>query len=300
MMMERNKRQSRSLATSSCIIDQKNPNSNQQEGIYLLFNIMSPGTIIGSQVQIGSLCFGVLIITHGGGGQPVHNQHCPFLTFQLIFPCQGLRRHPRLAYNYFTFWGLCKLKGILAWIRQPNANNPHLGETVHCYPSKHKHLLVTHSKQKWPMRDESAALSARAGSTLLSDSFFLSLTYCTLPESHHSTSFGENLTGMGRDIAFKTCVTQPDTQTRRGPHYYDHNTSCGTATKWYSATHSWQKKSTGPRDDSEQGGCAGARRGVFVLTCSGSHSSGAFTVVSEHTSPKHNAKSTHERWGFLI
>ena len=49
---------------------------------------------------------------------------------------------------------LCRLKGILALIRQPNANNPHLGETVHCSPSQHKLLLVTHSKQTRPVRDE--------------------------------------------------------------------------------------------------------------------------------------------------
>lgn len=73
-----------------------------------------------------------------------------------MFSFQGIRRQPSLGRSYFTLGVLCKRKGTLARIRQPNANNPHLGETVHSYPSKHKHLLLTHSKQTWPMRPETS------------------------------------------------------------------------------------------------------------------------------------------------
>lgn len=109
-------------------------------------------------------------------GRRVCSKYCPFMAFQLIFSFQSMGRQPSLGCSYFTFWGLCKLKGILAQILQPNANTPHLGETVHCYPSKHKHLLVTHSKQKWPMRDARSAINARKESTLLSKSHFLIIT----------------------------------------------------------------------------------------------------------------------------
>lgn len=114
-----------------------------------------------------------------------------YRELQLIFSSQVIKRQPGLGYSYFTLGVLCKLKGILARIRQPNANNPHLGETVHCYPSKHKLLLVTHSKQKWPVRDERPALDASKASMLLSKSHSLSSPTSWAWPGHCCTPYGK-------------------------------------------------------------------------------------------------------------
>lgn len=133
---------------------------------------------------------------HTWEAEPVQNRYWPFMACKSVFLFQVIRRQPGLGCSYFTLWVLCKLSGILARIGQPTANNPHLGETVHCYPSKHKHLLVTHSKQKWPMRDKRPALDARKGTMLLSKSHSLlsptELHTATKPLQHFSR---ENITG---------------------------------------------------------------------------------------------------------
>lgn len=144
MTMERNyESQMRPFDSSFCLIvltKKKKKNNHSRPTITHTIKVFV------SNVQLRSLYFGFLIITH------VQNRESPFMAFQLTFSLQGIRRQPAFGCSYFTLGVLCKLKGILARIRQPNANNPHLGETVHSYPSKHKHLLLTHSKQTWPMR----------------------------------------------------------------------------------------------------------------------------------------------------
>lgn len=163
------------------------------------------------------------------GTEAVQNRYWPFTAFQLIFSFRVIRRQPSLGYSYFIIWVLCKLKSILARIRQPNANNPHLEEIVQCYPSKHKHLLVTHSKQRWPMSVQRPALHARKGSLPLSKSHSsLSSTYCTLPESHHWTSYGKMSPAW--TIKFQNFYNQNLTHR----HANDDITFSGNATKWHS------------------------------------------------------------------
>lgn len=128
---------------------------------------------------------------HSWEAETIQNRYCQFTMFQFIFSYQVIRTQPNLGCSYFIFGVLCKLKGMLAWIRQPNANNPHLEETVLCYPSKHKHPLVTHSKQKWPMRPETSPGRQKRKHAAFKISFFrIKLIYCALPESHNWTLYG--------------------------------------------------------------------------------------------------------------
>lgn len=113
--------------------------------------------------------------------------YCPLRVFQLAFSFRVIRHSPALVIA-ILLWVLCKLKGTLARIGQPSANNPHLGETVRCYPSKHERLLVTHSKQKWPTRRETSPRCQKRGPAAFRTSL---LTITDLPESPGRASCGK-------------------------------------------------------------------------------------------------------------
>lgn len=107
-----------------------------------------------------------------GKWQPIPNS----VQLLFIFPFQSISKGLQLPHSYFSGGGLYHFKGTLAQMRRPDANKPHLGETVRCSPSKHKHQLVTHSKQRWSMRDDRPTLHTGGGSQLLSKSHFLIVT----------------------------------------------------------------------------------------------------------------------------
>lgn len=99
-------------------------------------------------------------------------QICPLTALQFIVSFQVTRDCPaRVVATLLRL--LCKLKGTLAWTGQPSANNPRLGETAPCSPGKHKHLLVTHSNQKWPTRRETSPQRQKRKQAALQLSFFL-------------------------------------------------------------------------------------------------------------------------------
>lgn len=99
-------------------------------------------------------------------------QICPLTALQFIVSFQVTRDSPaRVVATLLRL--LCKLKGTLAWTGQPSANNPRLGETAPCSPGKHKHLLVTHSNQKWPTRRETSPQRQKRKQAALQLSFFL-------------------------------------------------------------------------------------------------------------------------------
>lgn len=109
---------------------------------------------------------------HSWEADTVQHRSCPLTVLQFIFSFQVTRGSP--AWVVATLLRLlCKLKGTLAWTGQPSANNPRLGETAPCSPGKHKHLLVTHSNQKWPTRRETSPQRQKRKQAALQLSFFL-------------------------------------------------------------------------------------------------------------------------------
>lgn len=175
------------LESSFCLVvlTRKKKKSHSRPTIYAV-------TITGPNVQLRFLYFGFLM-----GGRAHSKQILSIYGISINFSFQVIRRQPSLGCSYFIFGVLCKLKGILAWIRQPNANNPHLEETVLCYPSKHKHPLVTHSKQKWPMRPETSPGRQKRKHAAFKISFFIITDLLHITWKPQLNLVWENVTGVG-------------------------------------------------------------------------------------------------------
>lgn len=241
-----------------------------------------------AQCSIGGLLFWIAYC-HSWEAEPVQDRYCPFMAFQLVFSFPVIRRQPSLGCGYFTLWVSCKLKGILARIRQPNANNPHLGETVHCYPGKHEHLLVTHSKQKCPVREERPAVNIRKRSMVHSRPHSLLSLITAHCQEAPLYFLLKNVTSMGHLKVSKTFISktwhtdpkillclemQPNDTQLLIPNSRNPKTWVKLWTRW-------------------EGLCFF----YWLLTRSASYSSEAFKMFSKHTSLNYNVNSIYWKVG---